>query len=179
MNRRRWLSLVVPALAAFGIAGSGCDPLEPAEPTTVVFVVRHAEKAGEPAGDPVLSEAGEARAVELARVLGSAGVQQIYVTTLQRTRRTAAPLAAASGAPVAALAADQVAALVERVRLEDLGKVVLIVGHSNTVPEIVAGLSGVAVAPIADGEYDHLYEVILPDEGAARVVHLRYGARTP
>src|SRR5437773_8048647 len=62
-------------------------------PVTTVIVVRHAEKNIEPANpDPDLSPAGQARAQELARMFGDAGVNAIYATQFKRTQQTVKPL---------------------------------------------------------------------------------------
>src|SRR5215213_9019578 len=64
---------------------------------TTIILVRHAEKAVSTSADMALSEAGAARANELARVLGGARIGAIYTTQYLRTRQTVAPLAKALG----------------------------------------------------------------------------------
>ena len=61
----------------------------------MVYVVRHGEKLDD-SKDPVLSPAGEARAVRLANMLASSGVKAIYTTQYRRTVLLAAPTARAS-----------------------------------------------------------------------------------
>lgn len=104
-----------------------------------VYVTRHADT---PAGerDPALTAAGTARAEALAAWFRGKRLRAIYVTDYKRTRATAAPLATARRlTPVVYDPADT-PALVAKVRA--LRGPVLVVGHSNTVPEIVAGLGG-------------------------------------
>ncbi len=145
-----------------------------AAPThTTVILVRHAEKAAAPKDDPVLSDAGMARARALAVALRDAGVQAILTTHFQRTRMTAQPLADALG--VKPEIADENVA--EAIRQRHAGQVVLVVGHSNTVPEIIKALGARAPPAICDEEYDRLFVVTL--DAAARVVQARYGAATP
>lgn len=123
-------------------------PLAAQSPT--VIVVRHAEALS--GDDPGLSEAGIARANALAKVLQDAGVTAIYVTQYARTKDTAKPLAAALDVPLTEYDA--------RGALPEIREgVVVIVGHSNTVPAIVKALSGKDVEPIAHTEYDRLYIV--------------------
>jgi broad specificity phosphatase PhoE len=139
-----------------------------------VIVVRHAEAAGptsSPADDPPLSDAGRARAAELARVLRDAKVDRVYTTSRVRNRMTSAPL----GAPTVVV--DDVAATVAAVRGEPAGATVVVVGHSNTVPRIVAGLTGAAVA--GEAPYDAMWIVSLGADGAASAVRLHYGAPVP
>ena len=128
-----------------------------------VFVVRHAEKVDE-SKDPLLSAKGTARAQALARHLESAGVKAIYVTEYKRTGLTAAPLAAALGLkPIVVRAADT-PALVATIRKDNPADVVLVVGHSNTLPDILKGLGHPDPVEIGDDEYDSLF-VAVPRTG--------------
>ena len=123
----------------------------------VLFLVRHAEKVDN-SRDAALSAAGEARARALAQKLGDAGITAIFATQYQRTQKTAAPLAARLKLPVQTHAADDTAGLVELLRKQDRA---LVVGHSNTLPEIARAF-GVTIE-VPDEEYDGFY-VILPAE---------------
>lgn len=148
--------------------------------STVVLVVRHAEKASETARDPELSAAGMARAEALLEVARDAGVTAILATQFLRTQATAAPVAAARGLTpeiVPAVAAvDAHARTVAEAARRHAGGVVLIVGHSNTVPAIVAALGVPEPPPICDDEYDNLYVVVLGSGSQSKLVHSRYGA---
>jgi broad specificity phosphatase PhoE len=150
-----------------------------ADRATAVLVVRHAEKASATATDPALSSAGQARARALAHVLGSAGISAIYVTQYQRTRATVTPLATKLGlTPVERPGADT-PGLLSDIQNNRSGQTVLVSGHSNTVPEIIEGLTGVPMEDVPDAQYDNLYVVTLPAAGAASLTHLKYGAPTP
>ena len=150
-----------------------------AKDVTTIILVRHAEKSPEATlPDPPLTEAGEARAKLLARMLGSANVSAIYTTPYARTRNTAAPLAEALKLtpieikPGPTFAADMAAKLLA----EHAGKTVLVVGHSNTTQQVMKAL-GIPDAPrIEESEYDNLFIVtIVEGEGAgARMVRLKY-----
>ncbi len=147
-----------------------------------VILVRHAEKAAAPAADPMLSEAGLARAAALRDALADAGVGAIIATPTARTRVTAFPLATARGLTVdttplprnIAAHATEVAAAV-RARTEP---VVLVVGHSNTIPAILAALGGPRLPDLCEGEYDQLFIVRFRDGAAPEVIRARYGAPT-
>lgn len=149
----------------------------------LVLVVRHAEKADN-SNDPVLSAAGNARAEALAEALADAGVEHVIVTQRQRTRLTAAPLMAQRGltpetigfgADMAAHVADIAAAV-----RKHTGKVVLVVGHSNTVPAIVHALGGPKMPDLCDARYAALFAVVPGAEGSnARVVVSSVGAADP
>jgi len=104
--------------------------------------VRHAEtESSVGIVDPPLSAAGEARAALLARMFGDPNVlghvDAIYVSPALRNRLTAAPLAARLGITETVAPADDPRGLARRVLREHSGGRILIVGHSDTVPQIV------------------------------------------
>ena len=148
----------------------------------VIYVVRHAERsdgapaAGQamtaPANDPPLSTEGHARAARLASMLRSAGISQIFSTEYQRTRQTAAPLAKALNLETTTSPAREPDALLARIR-EGKGNV-LVVGHSNTVPELLKRLGVNDPITIAESEYDNLFIVTRPATGDAILVRLRF-----
>jgi broad specificity phosphatase PhoE len=146
---------------------------------TTVIVVRHAEKADNSV-DPLLSSDGEARAQELTRILSDVEINSIYTTPLNRTRLTAKAVAESKGMSTkdyaTTLSASQLAS---RIQSENAGKVALVVGHSNTVPELLKALSNNAFSiQIAESQFDNLFIATLhPD--APRVLHLKYGKPTP
>jgi broad specificity phosphatase PhoE len=142
----------------------------PARAQEMVFLVRHAEKADR-SRDPALSPKGEGRARALAALLRDAGVTAIWATDLQRTRLTANPLAEARKLPIRVHAADDSAGLVAEMREAEPRGRVLVVGHSNTLPEIAAALGVREKISLADDEYDALF-VILPGSGGARLLRL-------
>jgi len=160
------LLAAVPAVAA------------PADSVTTVILVRHAEKNTQMLGaDPPLTAAGILRAHELARVLGDARISAIYVTPWQRSRLTAQPLATRLADTL--IVVDAIDETVERVRTRHPGQTVLVVGHSNTVPQIVQKLGGEEIPPFTEGEYDRLVVVTLVPGRPTRVLALRYGASKP
>lgn len=131
-------------------------PAWAAEPT--IFLVRHAEKAEATTGnpkDPELSEIGRRRAESLALTLKDAGITSIYVTELKRTQQTAEPLARSADLRPSVVPAKDAPALVTR--LNDMIGNVLVVGHSNTIPEIIKALGAPEPVAIADSEYDNLF----------------------
>jgi broad specificity phosphatase PhoE len=146
-----------------------------------ILLVRHAEKATDAneAGVP-LSEAGAARAARLAEVLKSAGVTAVYATDTVRARKTAEPVAKAAGLQVRIYTpkdADGKPApgiLVDRLKKEEPKGIVLVVGHSNTLPEILAALGYAAKVEIPSSQYDDLFVVTPKAEGPPSVVHLKY-----
>ena len=141
-----------------------------------VIVVRHAERADGGAGaamgaapaDPLLSPAGEARAARLAAMLADAGVKAIVATEFRRTQDTGKPLAARLGLTVRVVPARDTAGLVAMVKRDHPSDVVVIIGHSNTVPELIKAFGGRAVS-MRDDEYDAMY-VLTPATGALTLI---------
>lgn len=153
-----------------------CEAQHQAVPMSAsVFVVRHAEKADLSDPDTPLSIAGEARAHALAATLKSKGVKAVYATEFKRTQQTAVPAAKDAGVEVTVITNADRATLLERVRAVPMGSAALIVGHSNTVPEIVRELSGETVDGINEDEFDNLYEVVFEADGRKRLVRSKYG----
>lgn len=138
-----------------------------AEPT--VFVVRHAEKAEVGGKDPGLSEAGRRRAQALATMLKDAQISAIYATEFKRTQQTAAPLAKSLSVDVTVIPAADLATL--EAKLRGTGNA-LVVGHSNTVPELLQRLGAEKPVTISDGEYDNLFVVTV--SAKSNVLHLHY-----
>lgn len=144
-----------------------------------VVIVRHAEKA-DASADPVLSDAGQARARALADHLNDARPSMILTSPLQRTRLTAAPTAqhhsvAAEAVPLDGGAGAHIAAVVAKVRSLPQDATVLIVGHSNTVPAIARALGYAEAADMPECEYDRLTTLHLMGDAAHGMVS-RYGA---
>jgi len=147
--------------------------------STTVIVIRHAEKLLDGTADPDLSPAGSARAQLLARLFGDphgpGNLTAIYTSAARRAQMTVAPLAQRLRLePIVVPSADP-KALARRVLREHAGERVLIVGHSDTVPEIVSALSGVHdIPPIEDTDYGTLYIVSVPLVGRASLLRLNY-----
>ncbi len=137
----------------------------------LIFVVRHAERAD--AGmaaqtDPLLSAAGEARAAKLAAMLADAGIKAIFVTEFKRTQETATPLAAKLSLTPTSISSNDTAALLQQLRVQHADDVVLVVAHSNTIPDIVKAFTGADVK-IADDEYDNLFVIVPGTKTLARI----------
>jgi phosphohistidine phosphatase SixA len=135
---------------------------------STVFVVRHAEKSDNDSRDPELSAAGNARAETLAQMLKDAGISRIYATDFKRTQQTAAPLAKMVGLSVTTVPGKEIATLVSRLR-EANGNA-LVVGHSNTIPELIKTLGVAAPVKIGESDYDDLFVLVLDEK--PRLIHL-------
>jgi len=174
------LRAFILSLAALVASGTPAAPaIRSASPPTVVVLVRHGEKAAQPAQDPPLSEAGAARARALVQVARDAGVTAIITTQYERTRKTAEPTAIALHVTPEVVEAGPVASHAKAVAdqvLKHAGGTVLVVGHSNTIPAIVGALGAPQPREICDSEYDQLFVVILGDTGPPRLIRSRFGA---
>lgn len=151
----------------------------PSPGVKTIIVVRHAEAAGDThkGGDPVLSADGRARAQELARALTDTPLRSVYLTHYQRNRQTAERLARGAGEKPTVI--DDVAATLRALQAEPWGATALVIGHSNTVPELIRGLTGQA---LPEGEpilYDRMWIVTIARDGATSLLKLHYGAPVP
>jgi 2,3-bisphosphoglycerate-dependent phosphoglycerate mutase len=133
-----------------------------------------------PADDPGLSEAGKRRAAELARQLVDAdvvaGVDVVYSTSYRRTEETAQPVAEALNLPIIAYDASNTETIIDEIVKEHKGKIILVVGHSNTVPAMIGNMGASKKVPVIDeGEYDNIYIVSIPWFGKTKTIRMRYG----
>jgi 2,3-bisphosphoglycerate-dependent phosphoglycerate mutase len=170
MTRIQWwlhAALIAGVVASAALSAS-------AEPPLTVFLVRHAEKEANGA-DPSLTAAGRQRAEALAAMLADAGITAIFTSEFKRTQETAAPLAKRSGLSVTVVPGKDVDALLAKVRALPPGARALIVGHSNTVPDMATRLTGVKVADLGDTDFDRLYVGTIRKEGQGEVLLLHYG----
>jgi broad specificity phosphatase PhoE len=142
----------------------------PATAADTVYVIRHLQK--ESGADPALTADGKAGATALADLLADKGIKAIYATETRRAMETGAPLAAKLGVAVTPYEPSNPAALAKAIA--GVKGAVLVVGHSNTVPQLVASFGGAEPAPIADDEFGTLYIV---HAGSNRVEQLHVGAK--
>ena len=159
-------------------------PLAAQSTTTIVILVRHAERAGDMGSDPPLSAAGEARSMALATALGDTRLDGIVTTQYQRTQLTAGPTARARTITPDVVATGggtpaHVQAVADHVRERYTGKTVLIVGHSNTIPAIVTALGGPRLADMPDNEFSTMFVLALRSGGPASLIRTAYGAPDP
>lgn len=181
---RSLLALAIPAtLAAQQHDASHHQPGQaaPHEEPTIVIIVRHGERGTEPARDPRLTPAGEARAQALLDALKDAKVDVVIHTPTTRTRDTGMPVAQHFGITPEVVRdtpgvphAEGIAAAVRRQH----GKTVLVVGHSNTIMDYIAALGGPKRGELCDHQYNGLYTLVLI-HGKAHLIEGQYGAPNP
>jgi phosphohistidine phosphatase SixA len=165
--RITWLCVLALALA--GASALADDQ--------IFFVVRHAERAddgmsSQAGADPELSEAGHARARRLAEMLRDTGIQQIFTTEYRRTRQTGEPLAETLKLQPVVVTAKGSDTLIERLHAAKGAS--LVIGHSNTMPEILKGLGVSAPITLGEQDYGDLFVVVRRASGEATSIRLKY-----
>lgn len=120
-----------------------------------IYVIRHLHKAqGE---DPPLSGEGAAAAQRLADLLADRGIVATFATPTRRAMQTAAPLAHRIGVAVSEYDARAPEKLVASVASIDGS--VLIVGHSNTVPDLVIRFGGNRRPVLTEQDYGTVFMI--------------------
>ena len=168
-------AILVPVKHGTAIAAAPDSLVATDSTTTTVIVVRHAERNTTLVGaDPPLSATGVLRAQALRHALKDAGVAAIYVTPYLRNRQSAEPLATALGESLTVV--YEVEETVRRLRTRHRGQTVLVVGHSDTVPQIVASLTRRPFPTPGHIAYDGMWVVTVAEDGGASLLALRYGS---
>lgn len=174
-------SPTLPILLAGALFAASCSPTEAAphdsetgaatQPITL-YLVRHAEK--QDGDDPDLTEAGVARADALADRLEDAGIEAVWSTDYRRTMQTARPLADRLGLDVQIYDPSDLSGFAGQLQAD--GDTAVIVGHSNTTPQL-AGLLGGDPGPeiVEASEYDRLYVINGLGSGTTQSEIQRYG----
>ena len=157
-------------------------PPQPTDASTTYTIVRHAEKATEAgsdgvfdAKDPPLSSVGATHAAALAKVLHEVPLYAVYATPFKRTQSTGQPSAADHGLKVSTYAPDlAIPEFVAQLSASAKPGAVLVVAHSNTVPEIVAALCHCPAPSLSDSDFGDRFDVRVEPNGKATLTHLRY-----
>jgi len=175
-----FLALVMPP--ALGLAQASKESFK----VTTVFLVRHAEKESAPPDNPPLTEMGRKRSQALARTLKEAGIKAIYTSQFLRTQQTAEPVGALLAVTPASIplkmdsrdprrvSEQSIKEIVDKIHAQ-AGGAALVVGHSNTVPEVIRMLGVSDVPTIDDKQFDDLFVVTIYEKGRAQVTRLKYG----
>jgi broad specificity phosphatase PhoE len=122
-----------------------------------LYLVRHAEKTSESATDPGLTATGERRANNLANWLAGHDIKTVWSSDTRRTRDTASPLAGLLGLEIRIYDPRKPSELQQKLAAEKENA--LVVGHSNTIPELVSALCSCEVESMEDTEHDRLYRL--------------------
>ena len=149
------------AVSALMLLGSIACPVvaAPAE----IYLVRHAEKLKSADKDPALSPCGVEQARAMAKLI-PASLSMIYHSGYQRTQQTAQQIAMTQNkAALKAYNPAQLPTLANEIKQQNA--VVLIVGHSNTTPELIHLLSQLPPPHITEQDYGVLYQLKRSDQG--------------
>lgn len=165
--------ILIPLLLAACVMSCSTQP-RPSATDTTFLVVRHAEKVLDDSADPALTDTGQKRAEALAGSLTHQPLTAVYATAFRRTQQTAVPAARAHGLQVITYDAKQPAAhFVAQLRHAHRAGMVLVVGHSNTVPAIASALCACDVPPMDDTEYNRRMTIRIAPDGTARLAIAR------
>ena len=181
MYLKRFLLAILLGLAPALTAAPAAKTNSSAAYTTYT-IVRHAEKATEAgadgvfdAKDPPLSALGQTHAAALATALRDAPLYAVYATPFKRTQSTAQPSASQHSLQVKTYAPDlSIATFVAQLSATAKPGTVLVVAHSNTVPQIVAALCHCKAPSLSDEDYGDRFDVIIDKNGKATLTRLRY-----
>jgi len=135
-----------------------------------VFIVRHAEKARTGDKDPDLSLQGQKRANSLAHILKDSHITAVFVTEFKRTQETAAPTAKAGHVSPTVISANDIGALVEK--LHALNGNALVVGHGNTIPDLLKALGIATAVSVPEDDYSEIFAVLIGN--APQLLRLHY-----
>ncbi len=160
------------------LAGFQHDLFAQAEPAvTKIYIVRHGEK--ETGNDPVLTPAGNKRAGDLMRALQNEGIQKIYVSKFRRTQNTGDSIRLQLNIDTVHYVADTLCDKLINAIMEhrDFGKTILIIAHSNTIPQIIRklGVKDYPYGDIPDYGYDNLFLITYKKE-KAKLKKMKFGA---
>ena len=136
----------------------------------VVFIVRYAEKASTGGKDPDLSVEGQKRADALANMLKDSQITSVFVTEFKRTQETAAPTARAAHVNPTVIPANDMASLVQKLRA--LKGNALVVGHGNTIPDLLKAIGIATPVTIPEDDYTEVFAVLPGD--APQLLRLHY-----
>jgi len=150
----RWIVIIIAIL---------CIPPFEAHCQKAVILVRHTERLDQSA-DSVLSPLGIERARVLAERLKDAGIRAIYSSERRRSIQTAEPVAALLKINLIAMPSANAGEMITRIQRENANDIVLIVGHSNTIPDLIKRFGAAEQLNIADPEYDNLF-ILIPQAG--------------
>jgi phosphohistidine phosphatase SixA len=150
-------------ISAMALALATCMPLPASANATMIYLTRHAEKSAT-GTDPALTTEGLTRAQNIAAALKKSGIKYIYSTAYVRTQQTAQPLSQVLSLPVQTYDPSQLASFAQQLRaLPDNS---MVVGHSDTTPELIRQLGGDPGSEIAETEFDRLYQVAIGQDGS-------------
>ncbi len=145
---------------------------------TVIYIVRHAEKQTADPGNanPELNPEGLKRAHDLNLLLKKKPIAAVFATNFKRTMQTGAPVAQRNGIPISSYKADDFEGISKLILSDYRFKNTVVVGHSNTVSELIKafGLEP-PVSKLDDADYDLIFTVRIDKDGQKKLITQRFG----
>lgn len=142
--------------------------------TTTIVLVRHAEKVADGSDDPGLTPDGQLRAQRFARMFSSAGADALIASQYRRTIDTLKPLADDLDLEIVVMDAGEPGDTVASILDSHRGDLVIVAGHSNTIPDLIERFADIAVPAIDESDYSGIYVLTLPRFGEAKVLQIKY-----
>ena len=146
--------------------------------STTIYIVRHAEKdLSDPKNqDPELSAEGKLRAADLAEKLKAEKIDAVFSTKYKRTSQTGDPVAQNNGINIQEYEAQNFKVISDLIKTKFNKRKILIVGHSNTVLELVEAFGAIRPLPaLTDDDYDFFFIVKIDNLGKAVLNVEQYG----
>ncbi|MEZ4838649.1 phosphoglycerate mutase family protein [Flavobacterium sp.] len=137
---------------------------------TTLYLIRHAEKVDN-SNDPELSEEGIKRAVRWTKLFEKKSIDIFYTTLTKRTQMTCSTIATSKQKNVLFYDAKKFS-LKETIE-KHRGKTILIVGHSNTIPnQINILLNDEIYLQMNENEFENLYTItVIADKIEHKLTH--------
>jgi len=146
--------------------------------STTIYIVRHAEKdLSDPKNqDPELSAEGKLRAADLAEKLKNVKIDAVFSTKYKRTSQTGADVCRNNGIILQEYDASNFKAISDLIKTKYQNRNILIVGHSNTVLELIEAFGAKRPLDVLkDDDYDFFFEVKIDNMGMAKLNVEQYG----
>lgn len=154
----------------------GCTSATNHQSSFTLYLVRHAEKQADGSRDPALSETGELRSRQLASWFQDKKLEDVWSSDYRRTRDTASPLLARTDLEITLYDPNELSALADALLQRQHNA--LVVGHSNTTPELAGLLCQCEISVMDESEYDRLIVVTVAN-GTTFVKTLTQGSLLP
>lgn len=145
-------------------------------PLTTVILVRHADRTGTV---DQINSIGLIRADELDRILDKVEINAIYTSTALRTQQTVEEISTTLGITPIIYDPSNIPNLASDILTGFKGKIVLVSGHSNTIPQTINELGYIpSLVDIPHNEYDRIYILEIVGNKATRLLEMEYGNDT-
>ena len=169
MSLKYFLNLLL--FSGFLSIFNSCQPTN--EKSTSLILIRHAEKILASGNDPQLSTKGWQRANELVHIFDAVDIDAVYASPYRRAIDTARPLATAKQLEILHYDPNELVSFAQELLKTHQGETVVIVGHSNTTPQLTNTLAGTEYSDLEETEYDWLYFVEMSTFGTTKVKKLK------